>query len=207
MRRHEINLKRRLSTAVNGFIGLVINYALPVAGLMPLALQHYMRDQIPLFRQLDPRSAVSASAIYLLAFALLGLYDITTGTLLVDGIRITYPFPQKEFGVDVMRQMPLIELSRAASLVLFCVLLIDSVFRLYCNHGREQAMGLFGPINAMFKLVAAAVDRKGADAAIQAELDAKSLQIYKAKLVALQEDNQSRGSRAFEQFVRRARAT
>lgn len=179
----------------------MINYAVPIAGLMPLSLQYYLRDQLALFRSLDPRSAVSASAIYLLAFALLGLQDMLSGTLLVDGIRITYPFPQKEFGVDVIRQMPLIELGRQASLLFFSLLLIDACLRLYFNHFREQPMGVSGPLLAIVNLLAGALDRQGDAVAKQEYKKWQQTCAYKARVAASGEDNKRRGEKAFAAFI------
>lgn len=199
---HELSLGRQIANTAYALIGTVVNFIAPLAGLMPLSFQHYLRDQWSIFRQLEPKSAVSASAIYLLAFALLGLGDIVGGTLLIDGIRISYPFPQKEFGVEVIRQMPLIELSRSTTVVFFTLLFADSSLRLYFNHGRDQAMGFLGPVGIAIKCLARMIDGGewgSAEPPIQQSV--QGAWAYKASLMANGEDNRQRGAAAFQRFL------
>ena len=94
-RLYEAALRRRAANVVRSIIGLVVNIVTPVAGALPLSAQTYLRDHVALFKDLDPRTVTSASAIYLLAFSLIGLGDIIGGTILAEGIGITYPFPRQ----------------------------------------------------------------------------------------------------------------
>ena len=141
--------KQRVFNTYNGLLSLAINFAVPVVGLLPMSWQIYLRDQVALLQRLDPKSAVSASAIYVLAFSVLGLIEIYTGTLLANGISITYPFPQKEFGQEVIRQLPLIELGPGSTRVLILCLFLDSLLRLYFNHAKNRMLGLFGSLGAV----------------------------------------------------------
>lgn len=183
----------------------MVNYVIPVAGVLPLPSQIYLRDHSPLFKVLDPRSAVSASAIYLLVLGLMGLGDIVTGTILADGLSITYPFPQKEFGEEVIRQMPLIELGRQSTVILFTVLFLDSILRLYFNHFHDRPMGFLGSgravLGGVFSLFGGQRDNANNVVNLQERLALE--QGYQLKIAEIREETQQRGDASFQRFLER----
>lgn len=178
---------------------------IPVVGVLPLSAQLYLRDHVAVFKRLDLRLAVSASALYLLAFSLVGLNDILGGTILAEGISITYPFPQKEFGEEVIRQIPLIELSRQSTVFLFGLLFVDSLLRLYFNHGRNQPMGFTGPIGVLSSVVAGFLGGNESRQRIALALMARTQenQAYKAQVASNREENHRRGAESYARFVKR----
>lgn len=205
-RAREVTLARptvNLLVALNSF---VVNIVAPIAGVLPLSFQTYLRDQsMVLFRQLDPRTAVSASAIYLLAFSLIGINDIIGGTILAEGISITYPFPQKEFGEELIRQMPLIELNREHTVFLLLFLFFDSCLRLFLNHVHGRPMGVMGPVGLLFSRLSIVFgDSEAAQKSVCGLVEQLAEeQVYQEKVSEQKSEGYRREAKAFSRFLKR----
>ena len=148
---------------------------------------------------------MSASAIYLLAFGLLGLYEVMEGTILLDGIGITYPFPQKEFGEEVIRQMQLIELGLETTVVLLSVFSFDSIVRLAFNHLVGRPLGFLGSFSALSNKIISLV---GGDREVESSLAGLKEKMsaekhYKQRVSDLHQENQLRGQAAYSRFLAR----
>ena len=201
----ETSLNRRVSKTLGTMANLLVNYCVPVAGLLPLTAQIYLRDHTLIFKQLEPRAVVSASAIILLAFGMLGLYDIIGGTILIEGIGITYPFPQKEFGEDVIRHMPLIQLGRESTVVFFVVLTFDSVARLIFNHLVNRPMGFLGSFGALISDAICLLGGTGEVDSSLVELKEKmqAEKNYQERVAELHWENRQRGAATLLRFLAR----